>query len=150
MNLPAQQNEHIQLTRRTSISLEENGVCATFQNPKKSVIRIIHYDNHYYKGRGEKADYIIGQREKIDIIVELKSSDIAHACEQIKTTLERWREDANRYPKIACLIVYSLSSRLPRISSRRQARELDFTRENRTLLLIRANNEQKYKFSEFV
>ncbi len=137
-----------------SVFVEENGVRAAFANPRGRRIRKIHYDGCYYKRRGElKADYIVGLPSTLDVIVELKGSDLRHARDQVEMTLDRWKVDPLRFQKTVCLIVYGRlegkerkAGRIPCINSTIQSLERDFLRRKKTLLLIRESSSLQFRF----
>ena len=56
-----------------AVFVEENGVRATFANPRRRRIRKVYYDGCYWTNRGElKADYIVGLPSVLDVIVNSK------------------------------------------------------------------------------
>jgi hypothetical protein len=153
---PAAASPCIQTCDENPVCIEENGVRASFANPRSRPVRRITYDNCYNKNPNElKADYILGVPEGLDVIVELKGSDLKHAYLQVETTLDRWKGDPIRYAKIVCLIVYGRlegarrkGGRIPRMNSSNGARERDFLYRNETLLLIRESSARLFKFDK--
>jgi hypothetical protein len=141
-----------------SVFIEESGVRATFANPRNKSIRKIHYDGCYCKRQTElKADYIVGLPTVLDVIVELKGSDLRHAVDQVETTLDRWRVDPLRFRRIVCLIVYGRlegqqrkAGRIPCMNSTIQTLERTFLRTQRTLLLIRESSSVQFTFNSFL
>jgi hypothetical protein len=148
----------IEICDAALVFVEENGVRATFANHQHRQIRKIEYDDCYCKPEhGLQADYIVGLFEIIDIITELKGSDLKHARSQVEATLERWREEGIRYPKIACLIVYGRlegpqrrAGRIPKMRSTVQTLELDFFRQHRTILVVRESSAHQFRVNDFV
>jgi hypothetical protein len=146
----------IELCHAQSVYVEERGVRATFANPRNRQIRKIHYDKCYSKNSEElKADFIVGLRGALDVIVELKGSDLRHARDQVESTLGRWRTSPIRYPRIVCLIVYGRlignqrrAGRIPCINSTIQSMEREFLRTQRTLLLVRESSSRKFAFDD--
>jgi len=140
------------------VAVIENGVEACFDNPRQSTIRKIYYDDCYCKDRALlKADYVVGFAEVLDVIVELKGSDLDHAYAQVEHTLERWKTDAKRYRGVACLIVHTRREAtlrkariLPRWQSRIGNAERRFLRTNKALLLIRESGAQRFKLNDFL
>lgn len=138
------------------LSVEENGVRASFSNPRARAIRIIAYDNCYNRNANElKADYILGVPKRLDVIVELKGSDLKHAYMQVESTLERWKIEPIRYARIVCLIIFGRlegserkAGRIPRMNSSNGAKERDFLYRNATLLLIRESSSGLFKFDK--
>ena len=138
-------NPCIDFCKQNPVSLEENGVRVSFANPRARTVRKIKYDNCYNKNPNElRADYILGLPKQLDVIVELKGSDLRHAYMQVEATLERWKREPIRYARIICLIVFGRhegiqrkAGRIPRMNSSNGAKERDFLYRNKTLLLIR-------------
>ena len=124
----------------TSVYVEEQGVGATFQNPRGKQIRKIHYDGCYNKTPSElKADYIVGLPGIVDVIVELKGSDLKHASDQVGSTLQAWRLDPNpcsqRLRALSYLDVLKAkgrwAGRTPRMNSMRESVERAFLRDTK-------------------
>lgn len=155
--------ECIEICTARSVFVEERGIRATFRNPKGRRIRKIHFDG-CYRGTtpGRRADFIVGLWERIDIVVELKGSDgnltgTSGAYEQIESTLELWKIDELRYPRIAAVIVYGritvkkkLPGRVPSASAERLALEARFLEKHKVLLLICENGQKQFGFNDFL
>ena len=86
----------IEMCTNDHVILGENGVEVHFDNSRGETIRKIHYDGCYCKdGSVLKADFIVGFSKLVDVIVELKGSDLRHAYSQVEHTLARWRNRTN-------------------------------------------------------
>ncbi|HVZ83783.1 MAG TPA: hypothetical protein VG893_08910 [Terracidiphilus sp.] len=140
-----------------SLFVEEQGVRATFVNPRGRRLRKVHYDGCYAPNDARQADYILGLSGVIDVIVELKKSDtnIKGAAQQVEGTLVAWKQDSKRAPSIAALIVYGriegkkkLPGRLPRATAMISGVVARFLRQG-TLLLIEETGTRQYSFSDF-
>jgi hypothetical protein len=150
--------ECIEFCDAASVYVEEHGVEATFQNPRRRQIRKIHYDGCNNKTRTDlKADYIVGLSGVVDVIIELKGSDLTHASAQVDRTLEAWKLNPIRFPKIVCLIVFGRIEgkkkrvgRTPRTNSMRESIERAFLRTNKTLLWVRESGSAQFKFNDFL
>lgn len=150
--------ECIETCDAASIYVEERGVRASFLNPQHKPIRKVHYDGCYNKSpRLLKADYIIGTHDVLDVIVELKGSDLKHASAQIEATLEAWKHNPIRFRRIACLIVFAHigakkkdAGRVPRLDSARESLERQFLRRNKTLLWVRESGSGQFTFNDFL
>jgi len=153
----------IEICTARSVFVEEQGIRSTFRNPKGRRIRKIHFDGcHMGAASGRRADFIVGLWERIDIIVELKGSDgnltgSSGAYEQIESTLELWKIDECRYPRIAAVIIYGritvkkkLPGRVPSASAERLALEARFLEKHKILLLIHENGEKQFSFNDFL
>lgn len=144
---PAQDNECIEFSSEPNLHVNEKGIGATFTNRRRRELRKIKYDGCYCQvAREGRADLIIGFDRSIDVILELKGSDLKHALVQVTDTLSRWRQDAIHYPRIVCLIVFGHT--FPRMSSKLGALEREFLDLNKTLLWIRENATEKFNFRE--
>jgi hypothetical protein len=150
--------ECIESCDATSVYVEEHGVGATFLNPRRKQIRKVHYDGCYSSTSGIlKADYIVGMPEVVDVIVELKGSDLKHASAQVGSTLEAWQLNPIRFPKIVCLIVFGRiegkkkkAGRTPRMNSLKESVEREFLRRNKTLLWVRESGSEQFRFNDFL
>lgn len=142
-----QQNECIEFSNGTSLHVNEMGVGATFVNPKRKELRKIQYDGCYCRAaKLGRADYIIGYERAVDVILELKGSDLKHAVDQVADTLERWKDDEKHYPSIVGLVVFGHT--IPRMRSNLGVLEREFLERHRTLLWIRQNGEERYSFNK--
>lgn len=141
-----------------SLFIEEEGVRATFVNPKGRRLRKVHYDGCYAPRGARQADYIVSLIDILDVIVELKSSDtnIRGAADQVEETLNAWKQDSKRAPVIAALIVYGriegkkkLPGRLPRAEAAISGIVARFLKHG-ALLVIAQNGARQYSFSDFM
>lgn len=154
--------ECIELCTATSIYVEEQGVAATFLNPRGREIRKVHYDGCYNKAASAyKADYILSLPGIVEVVVELKGShtNLKHALEQVVSTVEDWQADPKCSAKPAGLIVFGaiqtrdhLPRRRPKANSTVQTIAGDFRRrfKGRILLLIHESGEKQFRFKDFL
>jgi len=149
----------IEMCNADSVYVEDQGVRATFANPRRRNIRKIHFDGCYFTGRGRQADYIVGRTDDIDIIVELKGSDtnLKEATLQVASTLDAWKQDAKSASTIAALIVYGriegrkkLPGRVPRTAAVILGLTAEFLHTHKILLLIHENGERQFRFNDFL
>jgi hypothetical protein len=148
----------IEVCTGPSVYVEENGVRATFANPRRRKIRKICYDGCYAPRDSRQADYILGLIGVIDVIVELKGSDtnVKGAAEQVENTLEAWKRDAKRAPLVSALIVYGriegpkrLPGRIPRTRAVVLGLIARFLKHG-TLLVAEESGTRQYRFEDFV
>ena len=138
-------SECIEFSHKPSLHVSEKGVGATFRNQRRRELRKINYDKCYFKAtEGGRADYIVGYNRDIDVILELKGSDLKHALVQVSDTLDRWKDDAIHYDQIVCLIVFGHT--FPRMTSKLGVLEREFLDEHSTLLWIRESAAEKFSF----
>jgi hypothetical protein len=151
--------ECIEICTGPSVYVEDRGVRATFLNPRRRKIRKIHYDGCYSQQAHRQADFIVGLRGTIDVIVELKGSDtnLKEAAQQVESTLGAWREDPKRENTIAALIVYGriegpkkLPGRFPRAAAVIFGLTAEFLNRHKILLLIHENGEKQFAFKDFL
>lgn len=141
------------------VYVEDQGVRATFENPRSRQVRKIHYDGCYCTGSGKRADYIVGLPDEIDIIIELKGTDtnLKLAGRQVEETLNEWEHDPKSAREIAALIIYGriegskkLPGRVPRTAAAALGLRAAFLRTRGKLLLIHENGKRRFRFSDFV
>jgi hypothetical protein len=151
-------DECIEICIGPAVYADEEGVRATFVNPRRRQIRKIHYDGCYAPRHARQADYILGLVGVVDVIVELKGSDtnVKDAADQVEDTLQSWRRDAKRAPVVSALIVYGrvegrkrLPGRVPRTRAVVLGLMARFLRHG-TLLVIEESGTRQYSFSDFV
>jgi len=145
-------------TGRTAF-VEDDGVRATFLNPKGRKIRKIHYDGCYAAKTGRQADFILGLPKVVDVIIELKGSDtnLKDAALQIESSLEAWKQDPKRHATIAALIIYGriegkkkLPGRVPRTAAVILGLTAEFLKVRGIRLLIHENGELQFAFNDFL
>jgi hypothetical protein len=141
-----------------TLYVEEEGVRATFRNPRRQRLRKVHYDGCYAAPRSPQADYILGIDGVIDVVVELKGSDtkIKSAADQVESTVHAWRQDAKHAPRIAALIIYGriegpkkLPGRMPRAKAVISGVIARFLNRG-TLLIIEETGKRQYSFRDFM
>ena len=142
-------DECIEYSHETSLHIAEHGIGATFLNPRRRQLRKVRYDGCYNRttGRGQ-ADYIVGFHGSVDVIVELKGSDLKRALVQIEDTFDSWKQESIRFPQIVCLIVYGHT--FPRMNSRLGVIEREFLLAHGTFLWLRESGSEKFKFSKLL
>jgi hypothetical protein len=91
----------------SKITVKRDGRRATFDNAGRAIIKCIDLDRWIPSNDTAKADYIVSKPGVSDVIVELKGKEIAHAVEQIVTTLVKWKKAPPFSSKIGGLIVFT-------------------------------------------
>jgi hypothetical protein len=149
----------IEICTGRSVYVEDEGVRATFLNPRGRKIRKIHYDGCYAAKKGRQADFILGLPKVVDVIIELKGSDanLKDAAQQVESTLESWKEDDKSEGAIAALIIYGriegkkkLPGRVPRTTAVILGLTAEFLKVRGILLLIHENGDRQFTFGEFL
>lgn len=150
--------ECVEICTGRTVYAEDEGVRATFRNPKRQKIRKVHFDDCYSKAPVLQADFIVGLIGRIDVIVELKGSDsnLKHAALQVENTLYAWRRDRKTERIVAGLIVYGriegkkkLPGRAPRAIAMISGLTAQFLKVHGTLLIIRENGQSQFTFDDF-
>lgn len=75
----------IERVRHSKVKVEENGKKAVFLNPGREVFEIHTIDGCIIKN-GQKCDFAVADSEGNVAFVELKGSDVGHACAQLFAT----------------------------------------------------------------
>jgi hypothetical protein len=91
----------------SKITVKRDGRRATFLNSERTSIQSVDVDCWIPSSSTAKADFIVLKPGVVDVIVELKGKDIAHAVEQIIATLVRWKDASPLSKKIGGLIVFT-------------------------------------------
>jgi hypothetical protein len=96
-------------TTETKPKVEANARRAVFDNTGQSKIVIIDIDCWIRESESLKADYIVIKPQVVDVVVELKGSNIRHAIKQILATSERWRRSSENKGMIGGLVIFTHS-----------------------------------------
>jgi hypothetical protein len=91
----------------SKITVKRDGRRATFDNANRTTIKRVDLDCWISSTDAVRADYIVSKPGSVDVIVELKGQDIAHAVEQIIATLVKWWKAPPFSNKIGGLIVFT-------------------------------------------
>jgi hypothetical protein len=109
-------------------------------NPQERTVDKIQVDDCAIT-EGLRCDWLVLLNDLIsteEIFVELKGSDISHAIEQLKTSVEKLSADRKRFPK-RCLVVFS---RNPRFQTDIQNSKKRFKKDfNAAFSLVRNRSE---------
>ena len=129
--------------------VEENRRIARFRNPDRGrvKVRIVTVDGGMV-AVGIRADYVVAHPELVDVIVELKGSDIAHAIDQIRATVPVWKRHSLAGEVHAALIVRGQGVH-PKTTLLTERLVRRFQRDFSMKLLIETRNRD-YEFSEFL
>ena len=89
------------------ITVKRDGRRATFINAELTLIKCVDLDAWLSNSGTARADYILAKPHVVNVIIELKGKDIAHAAEQIVVTLGKWKSAPPFSTKIGGLIVFT-------------------------------------------
>lgn len=108
------------------IVLQENKSKITFLNPKRIKVLKIKVDGCVIQDNESlRCDYILIPDPEIEIYVELKGNDVAHAVEQIEATIKTLSENVQNKKKL-CFIV---STRVPKLTTSIQQIQSQFKKK---------------------
>jgi hypothetical protein len=97
---------------------------------------------------GVRADYVVACPKMVDVVVELKGSDVAQAIQQVRATIPVWQSHLLAGTIHAALIVRGQGIH-PQTSLMTEKLAKRFRREFRVKLLIETRNRD-YEFTEFL
>ena len=133
-------------TSVTKIKVEANARRAVFDNADRATVQIIDVDCWISGSEELKADCIVVKPQVVDIVVELKGSDIRHAIRQIIATSQRWRSASGNSDMIGGLIVFTHS---PESSASLANKKRALLSKNRIYLEVGKNRKAEYRFVTF-
>ncbi len=93
-----------------------------------------------------KADYIVSKPGFVDVIIELKGKDIAHAAEQIVATLLKWKQAPPYSDRIGGLIVFT---RCPMRAAEIGDMKKRLLRQHGLWMEIDKDQKTEYQFERF-
>jgi hypothetical protein len=131
------------------VVVRENNRSARFRNADSGRLHVlvVQVDGGLITD-GERADYIISHPEVVDVIVELKGSDVAKAVRQIRATVPVWRQHLLSGQMQAALVVRGAGMH-PKVSLNIERWQKEFRKNLRMKLLVETRNRE-YEFSEFL
>jgi hypothetical protein len=129
------------------IVVEENKKAARFHNPDRHTILVIHADGGLITS-GERADYIVAYPKIVDVIVELKGSDVTKAIHQIRLTHPVWMRHELAGKKLGALVVRSPGLH-PKESASIDRWKREFLKNFKMKLVVETHN-RNYEFAEFL
>lgn len=95
------------------IKVEENRRAATFKNPTRKTFKVTEVDGCLIT-EGPRCDFIVGEPGSVSILVELKGTDVSHACDQLFATAAHPSARGILEGQIGFLVI---CSRYPRFDS---------------------------------
>lgn len=144
----------IESLRHTKVKVHDKGtnVSAVFLNPEKRVVERVRVDGCLAPPQHPAADFLVSMPSNVDVIVELKGTDLRRAFEQVEATIDFLQERKTMQkqppnsPVIGILIVCSeYPSKNPRIQRKRDALGKRGFR-----LLVSTHNGGEFNFSSFL
>jgi len=138
---------YIQLHKGEWIVIEEKRRRARFRRPDTEVVLLVRIDGGMIIQR-ECADFVVSHPKIVDIIVELKGSDVSKAISQIRATRPIWLGCEWAGKKHAALVVRGKGIH-PKLLARFERWQREFRKAWKMKLLIETRNRE-YEFHEFV
>lgn len=77
----------VRINSNTLVKVEENKRKATFRNPQRKEFRVGRIDDCLVKS-GIRSDYFVLEPGTGTVLIELKGTDVAHACAQLFASAE--------------------------------------------------------------
>jgi hypothetical protein len=126
------------LTPNRVIVFREKNKRIAFENAQAVTVREVHLDNEALPPDfGPRCDGVLVCPAEVpnhEHYVELKGSDVGHAVEQLRNSLQKLSRDVARQPK-SC---YVISSRVPRAGTDIQRFQRQFHRQYVSMLYVRS------------
>ena len=94
------------------------------------------------------ADFVVSLPKIVDVIIELKGGDVAHAVTQIESTRTFWRAHTD-YEKEQIIGAWIVCTEYPK-ASLKIGRYRESFRSRGGILLISTHNGEKRAFSDFL
>jgi hypothetical protein len=144
----------IESLRHTKVKVHDKGtnVSAVFLNSERRTVERIRVDGCLAPSGQTAADFLISMPSIVDVIVELKGTDLRRAFQQVEATIDflQQRKSVQKQPPnspvIGILIVCSeYPSNNPRIQRKRDVLEKRGFR-----VLVSTHNGSEYSFSTFI
>jgi hypothetical protein len=127
-----------QITQQRVVVFEENHRRIEFRNLQEITVRKVNLDDENLPDDfGPRCDGILvcpSEMTNHEHYVELKGSDIGHAVEQLRNSLQKLSRDVARQPK-SC---YVISSRVPRAGTDIQRFQRQFRSQYGSVLYVRS------------
>ena len=133
-------------TDETKPKVEANGRKAVFNNNDKALVHLIDVDCWIQGSEGLRADYIAVKPTVVDVIVELKGSDIPHAIQQIAATAQHWRESSGTTKMLGGLLVFRHSPERSASLDNRKKKLI----KNGINLVVDKTGKTEYRFEMFL
>jgi hypothetical protein len=136
-----------QAPRGEWIVIKENRRSARFRNSDIDAVLIIHVDGGLIN-TGERADFIVAHPKVLDVIVELKGSDVGKAISQIKATRPVWLGH-KLAGKIQGALVVRGQGLHPKTTASIDRWQREFRKTFKMKLIVETRNRD-YEFREFL
>lgn len=144
----------IESLSHSKIKVHDKGtnVSAIFLNPEKRTVERIRIDGCLAPTQQKSADFLISVPSVVDVIVELKGTDLRKAFEQVEATVEflQQRKNMQKCPPNSQVIgILIICSEYPGSNPRIQ-RKRDVLGKRGFRVLISTHNGGEFNFSTFM
>lgn len=136
---------YIQIESGEWVVVRERGRHARFRNPDRTAIWKVRVDGGLITS-GERADYVVAHPGAVDVVVELKDSDVSKAISQIRATLPIWRTCEWAGTRCGALVVRGKGIH-PRLLTHMERWQREFRKRGMRLLIEAGNRD--YEFRDF-
>jgi hypothetical protein len=138
---------YVQIEMGEWVVVRERGRHARFHNPSGEAVVKVRADGGLIT-EGERADYVVAHPEVVDVIIELKGSDVSKAITQIRATLPVWRRCEWAGRKHGALVVRGKGIH-PKLLAQFERWQREFRKTLHMRLLIKTSNLD-YEFEQFL
>ena len=144
------ENGCIDKIRHSKVKVTDKGTgkVAILLNPAKAQVRRIQMDRCLAPPEARAADFVVSMPKVVDVIVELKGTNVAHAVDQIESTWTFWSSHPERTPA-QVIGAWILCSEYPRASLKVNRYRESF-RSRGAVLLISTHNGEERSFADFL
>lgn len=97
----------------SNVKVEENRRKAVFKNPQQKNYTVSKIDDCLIT-QGLRCDYLISETDDASVLIELKGTDVDHACEQLLASVIHQNVTSLLKPRIGFLVI---CSRYPRVDT---------------------------------
>jgi hypothetical protein len=129
------------------VVVSEHKRFARFRNAHNDSVLKIKVDGGLITS-GERADYIVAHPEIVDVIVELKGSDVSKAIDQIRATRPVWLSCGFAGKQHAALVVRGKGIH-PNLQTNIERWKREFRKTLKIKLIVETCNRD-YEFTEFL
>jgi hypothetical protein len=144
----------IESVRHTKVKVHDKGtnVSAIFLNPENRAVERIRVDGCLAPPQKTAADFLVSMPSIVDVIVELKGTDLRRAFEQVEATVDFLQERKilqKQPPNSPVLGILIVCSEYPSKNARIQ-RKRDVLGKRGFHVLVSTHNGAEFSFSAFV
>ena len=133
-------------SEETKPKVGANARWAIFDNSDMATIHVTDVDCWLKNTDCLKADFVVSKPKVIDVIVEIKGSNIDHAIKQIISTAEQWRNASAKTTILGGLVIFTHS---PESSASLANKKRKLRDKHRIHLELDKSGKTEYRFETF-